>query len=546
MLTGIGDALSLASNFVFARAGRPPQTTGGLLDTDGRQIREILAIFSYIAMFENRWADLLYLQAIVAIEPTRAIFRPSDLEKATAWAVADHQTQMRGLYDACTLMELWKRGNGPGRLLKTVRDFELKKGRLRFSLQTPRPGRDRPPAGLITRHAIETAYVEDIIETELPNCPGATLNDILDAYEVLSSLGDVANSKAKTILAHREQTGAGAQLRTILAMAPKIRSSDLTELLEQAAGMERAKASAIIQFMTYRGRARDGVWAKPLVLLNDDGLVALVLETVLRPNHERLFDHWLIDGGIRPAERGTQFESHVRRVLADAVANNEILRRDAMVHREPANIGEPSRDADLLIRIRSTVFIGEVKCKAAPATPKDMHWHVREINRATDQVIERARAADTDRAKVASYTNFQGDPSHLRLVPFVLLNSPHGTGIEIKGVPVTDLLTLRGYLKDPIFHLGATTDGTERGARIEFYASAAQAEQRLPIYFRHAPPQVLRRFHALEVTDTINDPLAADFELIEHLVRVRLPETMEGTVEAVHAVKRDWELRTTT
>jgi hypothetical protein len=34
-----------------------------------------------------------------------------------------------------------------------------------------------------------------------------------------------------------------------------------------------------------------------------------------------------------------------------------------------------SRDVDLLLRLGSTVFIGELKCKVFPATPKDLRWH---------------------------------------------------------------------------------------------------------------------------------------------------------------------------
>jgi hypothetical protein len=52
-----------------------------------------------------------------------------------------------------------------------------------------------------------------------------------------------------------------------------------------------------------------------------------------------------------------------------------------------------SRDVDLLLRLGSTVFIGELKCKVFPATPKDLRWHFEAIEQAAAQARLRAELA---------------------------------------------------------------------------------------------------------------------------------------------------------
>ena len=308
VFSSIGDALSLGLKYVFRKV--PPDGFGDTVarrEDAGLPIREVLRNFEIINKLEYGWSRCLYLDRQLNREPDRAVFRYRDGTIAAAVAVADHQSRSREINEAMQTRELWRAGIAPTRRIKSVDQFELKRGRLRFSLWLPRPGRDEVPSGLLTRHGIETSHIEDLLDVALPNEPGLTLNHLLDAFEALHSLGARLRPKLGDRLRANEEEGRDVTLGTILDMAPQVQVDDLVRLTTKAAGMDLRHARRAITFLTYEGKARDGVWAKPLIAVRDR-FVALTLDAVHRPNAERMLDHWLLDGGLSASERGMRFE----------------------------------------------------------------------------------------------------------------------------------------------------------------------------------------------------------------------------------------------
>jgi hypothetical protein len=323
VFSSVGDALSLGLNYLFRKV--PPDRIGDAAmrrEDPGLPIRELLRNFQIIDKLEDNWSRCLYLDQQLNREPNRAVFRYRDGALAAAVAVADHQSRSREINAALRTRELWRAGIAPFRRIKSVDRLELKGGRLRFSLWLPRPGRDEVPLGLLTRHGIETSHIEDLLEVPLPKEPGLTLNHLLDAFEALHSLATRLRSKLGARLWANEEAGRGTTLGNILDMAPQVQVDDLVRLVTKAAGMDLRRARSAVTFLTYEGKARDGVWAKPLIAVRDR-FVALALDAVHRPNGERMLDHWLLDGRLPASERGTRFESYARRSLATSAAGNE-------------------------------------------------------------------------------------------------------------------------------------------------------------------------------------------------------------------------------
>jgi hypothetical protein len=543
----IGDAFSLGLDYVLRAV---PETGSDRAaersERTSMSMRELLLLFQIIEMLEHLWARCLYLHLRLEPGEMQAVFRYQDSAIPAAVAIADHQSRSREITSALAMRELWRAGGAPPHRIKPIDRFELKGGRLRFSLWLPRPGKDEIPSGVLARHGIETSHIEDFLDVELPNQPGLTLNHLLDAFEALHSLAIKLRSKLAARLRKNEEAGRTGTLRTVLDMAPEILAEDLVRLVAKAAGMDRIRARNAIAFLTYEGKARDGVWAKPLIAVRN-GFVVLALDAIHRPNAERMLDHWLIDGGLSASERGPRFEAYARRSLAAAAMSNPRLAQSFRVCPRPAVIGPKgqSRDIDLLMRLGSTVFIGELKCKVFPVTPKDLRWHLDEIERAAGQAKLRAELARDALPELAAKLEFRGSSGDLEVVPFVMINSEVGIGRAVGGVPVIDLNSLLNYLRDGALGMASDDDGRSR-VLVDYYRTAAEAERNMRLYLEETPSVSLRRQYLREAVYRNADPVIGGLDIVEFGVRVEVPETEDGPLRAAREIKEGWHRRVAT
>ena len=257
-----------------------------------------------------------------------------------------------------------------------------------------------------------------------------------------------------------------------------------------------------------------------------------------------MLDHWLLDGRLPASERGTRFESYARRSLATSAAGNERLVGSLKVYPRSAEIRlkEQSRDVDLLLRLGSTVFVGELKCKIFPVTPKDLRWHFDAIEQAAGQARLRAELAKAALGELAAMLEFRGPPEALRVVPFVLINSEVGIGRAVDGIPVVDLVSLHHYFHDGALGVAGDADGQPR-VRVGYYRNAAEAERSLQVYLEETPAVSLRRVHLREAVYRNADPVFEELEILEYGVRVEIPESEEGSLQAAKDAKASWNRR---
>jgi hypothetical protein len=182
-----------------------------------------------------------------------------------------------------------------------------------------------------------------------------------------------------------------------------------------------------------------------------------------------------------------------------------------------------------LLRLGSTVFVGELKCQIFPVTPKDLRWHFDAIEHG--QARLRAELAKAALGELAAMLEFRGPPEALRVVPFVLINSEVGIGRAVDGIPVVDLVSLHHYFHDGALGVAGDADGQPR-VRVGYYRNAAEAERNLQVYLEETPAVSLRRAHLREAVYRNADPVFEELEIVEYGVRVEIPESEEGSLQA--------------
>ena len=137
---------------------------------------------------------------------------------------------------------------------------------------------------------------------------------------------------------------------------------------------------------------------------------------------------------------------------------------------------------------------------------------------------------------------FRDPADALRVVPFVLINDEVGIGRAVGGVPVVDLASLRNYFSDGALGMAGDADG-HPCVRVAYYWNAAEAEQNLPVYLEETPAVSLRRVHLLEAVYRNADPVFEGLEIVDYGVKVEIPESEEGLLQAAKTVKASWNRR---
>lgn len=102
-------------------------------------------------------------------------------------------------------------------------------------------------------------------------------------------------------------------------------------------------------------------------------------------------------------------------------------------------------DIDLLVRIGSTVLLGEVKCMSHPATSHDWFRHRSRLREAVDQV---KRKADWARSNLGWLEGIFSGHQVNRVVECIVVNTFRSSMAVAENVPVSDTWLLYRYLAE--------------------------------------------------------------------------------------------------
>lgn len=347
------------------------------------------------------------------------------------------------------------------------------------------------------RDTLERLYTGQFLDEPLPRPASLdlTCRELNAAWIVLA---DMARLVVRQL---------GREIRTdrdVGRFAIPAEIDDLSALLEDALGIAPERARAILDLLTCDpadtgSLFSQGVWATPFLAEPGTARRYLLLAPLLFGSAVRRIEAFMIRGGISDSGgvkgRGKPFESRVRRVLFEAMCDNPLL-TDHAVHLNALARKGRGEEIDLLVRIGSTVLVGEVKCFVAPSEPLERHNYLRSLAAATRQAKSKVEWAQKNRMAVAALLGV-AEPdalSRLRFLPVVVLNQGFGMGLLRFGVPVVDLAYLKLLLGNEQYQ-GRTRYERDVGMSydmVQLYDSQADLEARLAERLEN--PVVLKRY----------------------------------------------------
>lgn len=333
-------------------------------------------------------------------------------------------------------------------------------------------------------------YYGDILAERQPSLSDATLDQLISAWAIVSSATEVMSDAIRGARV-AEDAPPG---RWLPMYAPILDVPSLVDAVVGGAGVPKAKAEALVHFLTYRGEPNQELWTQPLVRVAD-GRLAPIFGAALFPNLGRLIDRWMQQLGVDMGQRGPAFEQHVRDHLIAAIRASR-LHQHAAVLPNALKLRLPSEaeeEIDIVFVLGNVVLICEAKCVLLPTEPKQEAFHRQTIMGAVDQINRKATVVERHRALVSGLLRSHGiivsdDFSIIRLV---ILNSEMHSGFQVEGVTIVDENILRMFFEGEIVDLalGRQDGRMDELAKRTFYRSPEEAYVAAPRYFA-SPPQM--------------------------------------------------------
>lgn len=321
----------------------------------------------------------------------------------------------------------------------------------RFEVLRVPAGTGNLPAGYVLRELIKGTELAPYLDDPLPKLgdPAISLGDLIAAWELLALAGEAIG---RFIL--------GKRSTDILAYAPTMRVADLDALFAPL-GWPVSKRRAVIAFLTYERDAIDGLWSKPLLPIGGDRIVP-ALTPLICPNMMRTAELWVTQGTGEAFfnRRGNEAEMRLRSDIAAALRKRS-WRASATVLSDAwePKIDGVLRDIDLVIRIGTAVFIGELKFKKYPVSAAETGRHAEEFAHAAEQLDIRLSWLARNKATLAEKVGFAGDPATLTLHGFIVSGTAFGSGTLARDYPVIDRDALTFFFENDAFLVVA---GAER------------------------------------------------------------------------------------
>ena len=346
---------------------------------------------------------------------------------------------------------------------------------------------------LVTMKILSTEpYYDDLLAESQPLLQGATLDQLLNAWALVSSVARRLNKEAsETQIKNPDNPKSW-----LPSFAPVLHLRALYQAASETCRTTLAQGRALIDFLVYRGGHNQELWAQPLVPVSRDAVVP-IFAAAISPNSNRLIDIWLNQLGVDLSLRGHAFESYIRAQLTSSMAKSPIC---AYCHclSESLNftpLGERSEEIDIVAVVGPVVLIGEAKCFLEPTESKQFARHRDKVIEAVRQVSRKADAVRRNTEQFRARMQQVGVtlPTEFEVQPLVILNSAMHSGIPVECVPVVDEHILgvffRGHMDEVAIRDPAR--GFQSLRKKVFYTSLVEATEVLPKFL--ARPAQLER-----------------------------------------------------
>lgn len=348
---------------------------------------------------------------------------------------------------------------------------------------------------------------EQLQDLKIPGYDDLRLRQILDAFEVLVSLGAVVRERK---LQHTYKVVPNVEIDL-----PRFALRDLVDLLREALGCRASVARAILAVLTYKECARDGAWSMPLLPCGSDYVEFAI--PVMHTSPLRLIEHLLLRENIGDGKRGRIYEAFIRKRIDLLCRSNPVLAGHVEVCQSSIEICTDlgRRDIDLLIRLENLVFVGEIKSTGRPIMPWEHRTYMKDVlETGPTQLMLRMQALKTDKRNqqvVAKALKFRGNVEDLMYTGAVIPFHYEASGCKVDGFPIVDFHSLGAYFASNVYELGfqlGAPFGAAFGSAL-LYTSPASAAAHLPAYL-HNPLGVVARYPLVSDTMVCGEDMLQD------------------------------------
>lgn len=409
-------------------------------------------VFSIEHSLRQLWLTALWLGTTLSKEGEALVDRPWDRELAERWFVWDQRQQTlitaELLIDAGAAIVAGKRLPPvvPAIERTVIRITRPRSGRRVFVTGRASGAKAEQRNHVSERDLLDRLYTGLFMDETLPKSPSGdlTCRELSRAWWILKDMAQLAAEELASAWPGDDAA--------IGRFALTVERDDLVKVLCECLGITPERAGGIIDWFTCDPADTSrifskSVWSEPFLPQPGTGNLHIVLAPLLTASPVRRVEAWLERGGISDSRgikgRGKPFERHVRQVLAEVLAENELL-TDAFVAEHGLKRKGKSEEIDLLVRVGDVVLVGEVKCFVAPSEPLEKHNHLSNLDKATAQAENKRAWAEANRDRIGEALGVGADGlAALRIIPLVVINHAFGVGLERNGVPVVDLHYLR-------------------------------------------------------------------------------------------------------
>lgn len=176
---------------------------------------------------------------------------------------------------------------------------------------------------------------------------------------------------------------------------------------------------------------------KPLTLIDQKvNFLHYPIENMLTV---RSIDSWLNKGGYNLSARGKLFERHVKSFLKDDLESNVKPLKIYDTNNFKGKKGK--EEIDLLVEYDNFILIGELTCTKYPVSYKDFNDVERRLKRKIGSLKRKLSFMKSNRFDIKPKIS-----KNKKIIPIVITNYPHFSGIEFNDIPIVDLLLLNNYL----------------------------------------------------------------------------------------------------
>ncbi|MGJ7531184.1 hypothetical protein [Variovorax sp. GB1P17] len=520
-----------------------PKLSGNLqVSLDWREAMFELNLGLLYLLAEDLWNDCVWNGYELQVEEGLRKFRPTKPRWQARYAMGRARGRnlavefMKQALDAQSQFPPFEKAFRP--VVEDVKRIE-KMGRRQQLVLTKTEDSSEEHKYLLALRAYATEdYYEDLLAMPRKELAGLTLADAMNAWTIISRCSDLLLGAVKQRHQYTKDDEEDDGSSWLPAYVPTLQRDALIEGFMQGGNVSRAGAIALLEFMTYRGRQGQELWAQPLVPVGQQTLTP-VFGAAQSPNLRRIVDIWLRQLGIDLALRGPAFEKHIRAKVAESIEQSPKLAAVSQCLDKSFSFtapGEQTEEVDVVFSIGRLLFLCELKCILDPTEPKAIAMHRETLTAAAAQITRKAAAANKHKGEIRKTLGRAGFllPENFEICTLVVTNGATQTGMPIDGVPIVDELIIDKFFAGELVdaRLEDHEGNVLKETKTIFYTDEETAQEGAQYYFLNPQAMVFLRqgikvawYPLHPVTD---DDWAGAFAMVECVPK--LPAHVEAEV----------------